>query len=119
MAYNTDSKVIGTLRANGILLANIVPNSGIIGGSSSVVQLDAWNWEDAVVVPDNAMHMYWPGIYSYNYQKGTYEISSTYNQELLMINNFMAEAKAYCAVATHKEKNLKFEAIKLLKPAQR
>ena len=41
VAYNTDSKVINTLRTNGILLANVIPDGGIISGSSSVVQLDA------------------------------------------------------------------------------
>ena len=44
-AYNTDSRVIGVLRANGILLASVAPEGGTISGSSSVVQLDAWNWE--------------------------------------------------------------------------
>lgn len=112
IAYNTDSKVIPTVRSNGVLIAEVVPGGAVISGQSSIMKLAGWNWEDAVVVPDNAMHMYWPSIYSYNYQKGTYEISSTYNQELLMINNFMAEAKAYCTVATHKEKNLKFEAMR-------
>ncbi len=42
VAYNTDSKIINTLRSNGILLANIVPEGGLISGSSTVVQLDAW-----------------------------------------------------------------------------
>ena len=38
VAYNTDSKVIGTLRANGILFAGITPEGGTISGTSSVVQ---------------------------------------------------------------------------------
>ena len=41
VAYNTDSKVINTLRSNGILVANIVPQGSFLAGSSSVVQLDA------------------------------------------------------------------------------
>src|SRR5215213_9046290 len=47
IAYNTDSKVINTLRANGILIANVVPQGSFVAGQSSVVQLDAWNYEDA------------------------------------------------------------------------
>jgi imidazolonepropionase-like amidohydrolase len=47
VAYNTDSKIINTLKANGILLACVAPQGGTISGSSSVVQFDAWNWEDA------------------------------------------------------------------------
>ena len=36
VAYNTDSKIINTLRSNGILMANIVPEGGLLSGSSSV-----------------------------------------------------------------------------------
>ncbi len=60
IAYNTDSKVPATLRSNGILMAQITPQGGSISGSSSVVQLDAWNWEDAVIKKEDAMHMTWP-----------------------------------------------------------
>lgn len=60
IAYNTDSKVIATVRSNGILLAQPTPNGGLISGSSSVVQLDAWNWEDAAYKTDMAIHLNWP-----------------------------------------------------------
>lgn len=60
IAYNTDSKVPATLRSNGILMAQITPAGGSISGSSSIVQLDAWNWEDAVIKKEDAMHMSWP-----------------------------------------------------------
>jgi len=62
VAYNTDSKVINTLRSNGILMANIVPQGSFLAGSSSVVQLDAWNWEDASVKTDEGMHFYMPSL---------------------------------------------------------
>lgn len=60
VAYNTDSKVPATLRSNGILMAQITPQGGTVSGSSSVVQLDAWNWEDAAIKVDDALHMRWP-----------------------------------------------------------
>ena len=62
VAYNTDSKVINTLRSNGILVANIVPQGSFLAGSSSVVQLDAWNWEDASYKTDGGMHLYMPSL---------------------------------------------------------
>lgn len=62
IAYNTDSKVPATLRSNGILMAQITPQGGTISGSSSVVQLDAWNWEDAVIKKEDAMHISWPSV---------------------------------------------------------
>lgn len=60
VAYNTDSKVPATLRSNGILMAQVTPQGGTISGSSSVMQLDAWNWEDAAIRKDDAQHMTWP-----------------------------------------------------------
>ena len=62
VAYNTDSKVINTLRSNGILAANIVPQGSFLAGSSSVVQLDAWTWTDAAVQLDGGMHLYMPSL---------------------------------------------------------
>ena len=43
IAYNTESKVTETVRPNGILMAQITPRGGRISGTSSIVQLDAWN----------------------------------------------------------------------------
>jgi imidazolonepropionase-like amidohydrolase len=62
VAYNSDSKVPATLRSNGILMAQITPAGGSIAGSSSVVQLDAWNWEDAAIKKEDAMHVTWPAV---------------------------------------------------------
>jgi hypothetical protein len=47
VAYNTDSDVLPTVRSNGILMTQPAPEGGTISGTSSVMQLDAWNWEDA------------------------------------------------------------------------
>lgn len=63
IAYNAESKVVESLRPNGILTAQIVPTRGRIAGSSSIVQLDAWNWQDAALVTDEGMHIYWPRSY--------------------------------------------------------
>jgi len=112
IAYNTDSKAIPTLRTNGILLSQVIPDGGIISGQSSVVTMTGWNWEDAAVKMDNNMHMYWPGYYGYDYQKGEYKKSDTYENEVITIKNFFEEAKAYCSASEHAVKNLRFEAMR-------
>jgi len=63
IAYNTDSEVIPTLRFNGVLMAQIVTRGALVAGSSSIVQLDAWNWEDAGYSIDDGIHLYWPSEY--------------------------------------------------------
>ena len=79
IAYNTDSRVIPTVRENGILMAQIVPGVGTIHGSSSVVTLDAWNWEDAVIAMDNAIHMSWPSSYRYSWDENDYKLKANEN----------------------------------------
>ncbi len=128
VAYNTDSKVINTLRSNGILAANIVPQGSFLAGSSSVVQLDAWTWTDAAIKIDGGMHLYMPpmmarasfgragvggrpggpnaGMESDPVKEGL--------EQLEKLKAFFREAKAYNAVNVHEESNLKFESVKNL-----
>jgi imidazolonepropionase-like amidohydrolase len=121
VAYNTDSKIIGTLRANGILLAGVTPEGGTISGSSSVVQLDAWNWEDAAYKMDNAIHLNMPTFIIRPRRFGggraqQPEVDPTKQalEKIDQIKNFFRQAKAYSQAATHSEINLKFEAVKNL-----
>ena len=120
VAYNTDSKVINTLKSNGILLACVTPSGGTISGSSSVVQLDAWNWEDAAYKQDNAIHLTMPsfivrarGFFAALQNGREREDASKLAMEKIdQIKSFFAEARGYMMEGTHKETNLKFEAVK-------
>lgn len=119
VAYNTDSKVIPTVRSNGILLAQPTPNGGIISGQSSIVQLDAWNWEDAAYKTDMGIHLNWPVSRSGG-RRGGFGGAAPASQEspdeakfkaLDAINNLFSEAKAY-AETKPAVKNLKLDAMK-------
>ena len=120
VAYNTDSKVINTLKSNGILLANIVPGGGTISGSSSIVQLDAWNWEDAAYKMDNGIHYNFPELMArqsryaeFGGMGGRGEDPLKKGLEQLEKDKaFFKEAKAYSLNPSPKEINLKFEALK-------
>lgn len=119
IAYNTDSKVINTLRSNGILLANVVPQGGLISGTSSVVQLDAWNWEDAAYDLDGRMHVNMPSLVArpnrfaaflgQDSRQGPDVVKEAFGR-IEEIKQFFREAKAYLAEAKHEKVNLKFEA---------
>ena len=43
IAYNAESKIVESMRPNGVLLGQITPRGGRISGTSSIVQFDAWN----------------------------------------------------------------------------
>lgn len=60
IAFNAESKVISTVRTNGVLLAQATPRGGVISGTSSVMALDGWNWEDATILKDDGIHVNWP-----------------------------------------------------------
>ena len=123
IAYNSDSKVINTLRANGILLANVVPQGGLVSGSSTVVQLDAWNWEDAAYDLDGRMHLNMPSLvprpnrfaafFGQDSRQGTDAVKEAFAR-IDEIKQFFREAKAYHAESKHEKINLKFEATKKL-----
>ena len=63
IAYNAESQVVESMRPNGVLMAQITPQGGVFSGTSSIVQLDAWNWEDAAVKTDDGVHLQWPNTY--------------------------------------------------------
>ncbi len=126
VAYNTDSKVINTLRSNGILLANIIPqdedsrSTTLITGTSSVVQLDAWNWEDAAYRMDGNMHLNMPSLVARTGRFGSQANTAapaTDPVKLALdqvdkVKMYFREAKGYLAEGNHKQTNLKFEAAK-------
>lgn len=119
VAYNADSKVIGTLRSNGILLANVVPDGNLITGSSSVVQLDAWNWEDAAYKMENGIHFNMPALIARPSRFAAFfggapqgDAVKQALEQVDKVKSFFREAKAYLAQGSHAQVNLKFEATK-------
>src|SRR6476659_5453132 len=112
VAYNTDSKIINTVRTNGILLANIVPNGGIISGSSSVMQLDGWNWEDAVYKMDNGIHFRMPSLAPESTKTPASDLLKKAYGQIDEVRTFFREAKAYLQEPTHQQTNIKFESVR-------
>lgn len=109
IAYNTESRITPTVRTNGVLVAQVTPRGGLISGQSSVVKLDAWNWEDAAIKMDDGIHVNWPKEIKFKKQKST---SPEINTSLLKLEQFFLAGKAYLNDSSAKEINLKFEALK-------
>ncbi|MBM3855099.1 MAG: amidohydrolase, partial [Verrucomicrobia bacterium] len=70
IALNPDSDHLPVTRANGVLTALSVPGArggsgaNLIAGSSVLIRLDGWTWEELTLKPAVAMHVYWPEIRS-------------------------------------------------------
>src|SRR5690606_33324323 len=115
IAYNTDSKVINTLRSNGILLAQVTPQGGLVSGQSSVVQLDAWNWEDAAYAIDEGVHFHWPTVRFSRSGGGSANTDvekERVQAEITQLEDFLRQAKAYTELGGTTVSNARFEAFK-------
>lgn len=99
IAYNAESQVVESMRPNGILIGQTTPQGGTISGTSSIVQFDAWNWEDAVIKEDDGIHLHWPS----SFRRGRwwlgeprgFQPNKDYQKDITEIKTFLANAKAY------------------------
>ncbi|MFK8061304.1 MAG: amidohydrolase family protein [Polaribacter sp.] len=115
IAYNAESKVVESMRPNGVLMAQITPRGGIVSGTSSIVQLDAWNWEDAAIKVDDAIHVNWPGSFAsgrwwLGEDRGL-KADKNYPKNINKIKQYISDAKVYLA-GNRPVTNLPFEAMK-------
>lgn len=99
IAYNAESRIVESMRPNGVLLAQVAPRGGRITGTSSVMQLDAWNWEDAAYQKDDGIHANWPSLYQRSRfgfgGGGGFEPNKSYDEQVAEMKHFLMEAKAY------------------------
>lgn len=113
IAYNTESKITESARPNGVLLAQITPRGGRISGTSSVVQLDAWNWEDAVIKENDGIHMRWPNSYArlgWWAEPGGIEPNKKYDEQIKAIQLFFDQALGY-SNSDKKVKDIPYDAM--------
>tara|TARA_B100001094_G_scaffold175526_1_gene169657 strand:+ start:627 stop:1940 length:1314 start_codon:yes stop_codon:yes gene_type:complete len=113
IAYNAESKIVESVRPNGVLIAQITPRGGTISGSSSVMQLDAWNWEDALIKIDEGIHMNWPTPYSRGRwwlgEDPSLKENKNYSKSIHSIKSFFNQAKVY---SNQKPKHLPYSSMK-------
>ena len=98
IAYNTDSKIIKTVRTNGVLVTQTTPRGGVISGLSSVMYLDGWNWEDATLKADDGIHLNWPSSFNTSgwwAEPGKTSKNKNYDNRVKEIKNYFEIAKSY------------------------
>ena len=98
IAYNTDSKIIKTVRTNGVLITQSTPRGGVISGLSSVMYLDGWNWEDATLKADDGIHLNWPSSFNTSgwwAEPGKTSKNKNYDDRVKEIKNYFEIAKSY------------------------
>jgi len=115
IAFNVESKVVSTVRTNGVLLTQSTPRGGWISGSSSVMKMDGWNWEDATVRSDDGIHLNWPrsttggGWWA---EPAPKKGNDKYKEQKQSIYEFFEMAKAYSKANNIEKFDLRLEAMK-------
>lgn len=115
MAYNAESKILETVKANGILYTQSTPRYGRIPGMSSILATDGWNWEDAVIKIDDGVHLNFPNTiqkHGWWAEPEPSEKNIKYTEQVNELNTFFDNAFAYYNSENIAEKNLRFEAMK-------
>ncbi len=98
IAFNAESKIIPTIRTNGVLLAQVSPQGGTISGTSSVMKLDGWNWEDAAQKQDDGIHLNWPSYFRQTgwwAEPGDIVKTDNYTKKTLELKQYLVKAQAY------------------------
>jgi len=112
IAFNTDSRVTATVKTNGVLIGQICPRGGRISGTSSIMHFDGWNWEDALYKLDDAIHINWPRMYTYDWSTRTRVRNKEYDIRKKELQNFFLKSMAYSDRKNPESKDLRYEAMK-------
>ncbi len=98
VAVNPESEIIPVTRSNGVLLALTCPSGGVISGTSALIQLDGWTWEDLTVTAPIAMHLSWPRMRPFNawwQQDSDEDQLKRRDEQLQTVRQAFADARAY------------------------
>ncbi|NJM81036.1 MAG: amidohydrolase family protein, partial [Flavobacterium sp.] len=121
IAYNAESGLVEAARPSGVLVAQVAPRGGRISGTSSVMQLDAWNWEDALVKENDGVHLNWPSSFKRSgwwAEPGGIEANKDYDKQVTEVQDFFTNAKAYLT-ANVALRDIPYEAMKGLETGEK
>lgn len=114
IAFNVESKVISTVRTNGVLMAQATPRGGDISGTSSVMALSGWNWEDATILQDDGVHVNWPSSMQgggWWAEPGPKQRNDQYEQQKEELKAFFELAKSYSEKNKKEQCDLRLDAM--------
>jgi imidazolonepropionase-like amidohydrolase len=112
VSYNPDSELIPVSRSNGILLALSVPRSGLISGTSSLMMLDGWTWEDATLKHPVGLHLFWPSMHVPKPQSGKKKEKKEPDSRLKSIqkiDDLIQNARAYLQLKNSQSPSFKHD----------
>lgn len=111
VAVNPDSELIPAARSNGVLASLSVPHSpaGLINGTSALIQLDGWTWEEMTVEAEVGLHIslpwmrFNPELFPAPMDARLDEMRKATTQRIKMLEDAFESASAYRDARTHNE----------------
>ncbi len=117
-AYNVESEILPTVRANGVLIAHIVPLGGLVTGRSSIVSLDGWNAPEATLRRVAGLVVSFPSLslrQAWWDRRPAEERQKEQQKQLQKLYDFFEQARQYARAAAAgmlRERDLRLEAIR-------
>ena len=109
IAFNTESVVMSTVRTNGVLITQPTPRRGFISGTSSIMNLDGWNWEDATLKQDDGVHLNWAWM-DENHSDANKHLKR-YERNLITLESYFSKALSFYSSNKKDETNLQMLAM--------
>lgn len=100
VALNPDSHLLPVARSGGVLLAHIAARSGLIAGTSAVIETQGWTYEDMTLRAPVFLHVRWPAMRISRRGKSEEQIAEAVREReraLAEIRGAFREARAYVA----------------------
>ena len=126
VALNPDSHLLPVARTGGVLLAHIAARSGLIAGTSAVIETQGWTYEDMTLRSPVFLHVRWPTMNVARQGKSKDEVAEALakrEEALAAIRGAFREARAYVAArrspTSTRARDLKWEAMRpVIAPAR-
>jgi imidazolonepropionase-like amidohydrolase len=104
VAFNADSFRLPPAVAGGVVAAHVVPQGGVLSGTSAVMRLAGWNWRDMTVEAPAGMHLWWPAYTSRGFRRrSAEELKKQREKALEVLDQTLDRAEVYGRAAAAAE----------------
>ena len=98
VAFHADSQLLPVTISGGVLVAHVTPRGGLFNGTSALMRLEGWNWQDMTLAAPLAMHLDFPDLRP---PAGRFrrlsqeEVDKEKKRALEVLDETLADARAY------------------------
>ncbi|WP_218082758.1 amidohydrolase family protein [Anthocerotibacter panamensis] len=100
VAVNPDSELFPVTRSNGVLTALTVPQTrnGLLAGTSALLKLDGWTWEQMTLKAPVGLDIFWPDLvitHDPRFPRSPEDQQKDIDERMTQLREAFASARAY------------------------